>query len=93
MCNVKMKNKYYCGIDVSKNKSNICLMNNNKEIIKEFKIKHDIEGFNKLVAALPKWSFNINHLSNSFLIFKISFFNLGKLIFIIAQTIFRSTPK
>ena len=35
----------YCGIDVSKNKSNICIIDKEKKILKEFSIEHTREGF------------------------------------------------
>jgi len=38
----------YCGLDVSKNKSNVCILDNDKKVVKEFEIQHDIEGFMEL---------------------------------------------
>ncbi len=42
----------YCGIDVAKNKSNICIMDSQNNIISEFDIVHDKSGFNKLIGKL-----------------------------------------
>ena len=42
----------YCGIDVSKNKSNICIMDKEKKVVKEFSIEHSREGFQKLEKEL-----------------------------------------
>ncbi|MFA6550043.1 MAG: IS110 family transposase [Candidatus Gracilibacteria bacterium] len=42
----------YCGLDVSKNKSNVCLLDEDKKVINEFEIKHDIEGFKELEKYL-----------------------------------------
>ena len=42
----------YCGIDVSKNKSYICIMDKEKKVLKEFSIEHSIEGFQKLEKEL-----------------------------------------
>lgn len=44
----------YCGIDVSKNKSNVCILDKNMKVVKEFEIKHDIEGFQELEKNLSK---------------------------------------
>jgi len=38
----------YCGIDVSKGKSNVCILDNNKLVVEEFEIKHNKEGFAEL---------------------------------------------
>lgn len=46
--------KMYCGIDVSKGKSNICLIGKDSKIIAEFTIKHNKEGFDKLEKYLTK---------------------------------------
>lgn len=40
--------KMYCGIDVSKNKSNVCLLDEDRNKIKEFEIEHTKEGFERL---------------------------------------------
>ena len=42
----------YCGIDVSKNKSQVCILDNNKQLITEFEIEHTKEGFEKLEKNL-----------------------------------------
>ncbi|MBU0472081.1 MAG: IS110 family transposase [Nanoarchaeota archaeon] len=45
----------YCGIDVSKGKSNVCLIDSKRNILSEFEIKHDMKGFSKLESSLtPK---------------------------------------
>jgi transposase len=46
--------KMYCGIDVAKNKSQICIMSNDKKAIAEFEIEHNIEGFRQLEQHLTK---------------------------------------
>jgi transposase len=38
----------FCGLDVAKNKSQVCILDDNKEIIKEFEISHTKEGFDEL---------------------------------------------
>lgn len=38
----------YCGIDVSKNRSLVCILEQNSNVIKEFEIKHTKEGIEKL---------------------------------------------
>lgn len=42
----------FCGIDVSKNKSQVCILSNDKEITKEFEIPHTKEGFEQLEKEL-----------------------------------------
>lgn len=42
----------FCGIDVSKNKSQVCILDENKEISKEFEITHTKEGFEQLEREL-----------------------------------------
>lgn len=42
----------YVGIDISKNKSNVCILDKNKQVIEEFAINHDKDGFEKLKAKL-----------------------------------------
>lgn len=44
----------YCGIDVSKNKSNICLLNSSMKVEEEFEITHTKEGFQKIKEKIPK---------------------------------------
>jgi len=45
----------YCGIDVSKNKSNVCLLDGALNTISEFEIEHNKKGFEKLDRHLePK---------------------------------------
>lgn len=44
----------YCGIDVAKNKSQICILDNDKKVIAEFEIEHNIEGFRRLENHLTK---------------------------------------
>ncbi|MBN2881322.1 IS110 family transposase [Candidatus Woesearchaeota archaeon] len=38
----------YVGIDVSKNKSNICVLDKDKKVVDEFVLKHNAEGFQQL---------------------------------------------
>ncbi len=38
----------FCGIDVSKNKSQVCILNDDRTIFKEFEIAHTKEGFDEL---------------------------------------------
>jgi transposase len=42
----------YCGIDVSKNKSNVCILDEKKNIVSEFSIIHDQAGFEELEKHL-----------------------------------------
>ena len=44
----------YCGIDVAKNKSQICIIDKDKNILHEFEIKHTNEGFKELEKYLTK---------------------------------------
>ncbi len=44
----------YCGIDVAKNKSQVCILNQEKKVIVEFAIIHNKEGFAKLEQHLTK---------------------------------------
>jgi transposase len=44
----------YCGIDLSKDKSNVCIIDNDKTIVSEFEIQHTREGFEKLEKSLTK---------------------------------------
>ena len=44
----------YCGIDVSKNKSRVCLLDDNQRVINEFGIEHTKEGFEKFKSLVPK---------------------------------------
>ena len=44
----------YCGIDISKNKSNVCILDNDKKVVNEFEIEHNKEGFEKLKQHLTK---------------------------------------
>ncbi|MBI2650465.1 IS110 family transposase [Candidatus Woesearchaeota archaeon] len=46
--------KMYCGIDVSKDKSNVCILDKDKKIIVEFEIRHNKEGFEKLEQHLTQ---------------------------------------
>ena len=38
----------YCGIDVSKNKSTVCILDERQAVIKEFEIEHTKDGLEKL---------------------------------------------
>jgi transposase len=42
----------YCGIDVAKGKSQVCILNKEKHIAAEFEITHDKDGFEKLEKHL-----------------------------------------
>lgn len=42
----------YCGIDVAKNKSNVCILDKDKNVVKEFQIVHNREGFEELARNL-----------------------------------------
>ncbi|MFC1800463.1 IS110 family transposase [Nanoarchaeota archaeon] len=44
----------YCGIDISKNKSDVCIRDKEKNIVKEFAIVHNRDGFQELEKALTK---------------------------------------
>ena len=44
----------YCGIDVAKNKSQICIMDDNRTVTAEFEIEHNAEGFTQLEKHLTK---------------------------------------
>ena len=44
----------YCGIDVSKNKSNVCILDKDKNVITEFEIQHNKDGFERLRQYLTK---------------------------------------
>ncbi len=44
----------YCGIDVSKNKSQICMLNAEKKVVAEFQIDHTAAGFAELEKHLTK---------------------------------------
>lgn len=44
----------FCGIDVSKGKSNVCILDEDKNVEAEFEIKHNKEGFEKLESYLTK---------------------------------------
>jgi len=44
----------YCGIDVSKGKSQVCIIDKDKRVLHEFEIAHDKEGFTKLEQHLTK---------------------------------------
>jgi transposase len=44
----------FCGIDVSKNKSNVCILNKDKTVVAEFEINHDKEGFQKLESYITQ---------------------------------------
>lgn len=38
----------YCGIDVAKNKSHVCILNSDKKLATKFNIEHNFEGFTEL---------------------------------------------
>ncbi len=42
----------YCGIDVSKDKSNICVVNHDKDVVSEFEICNDRQGYEKLLSEI-----------------------------------------
>lgn len=42
----------YCGIDISKNKSQICILDKEKKVVAEFVIEHNAEGFAQLETYL-----------------------------------------
>lgn len=44
----------YCGIDVSKNKSTVCILDKNRQVVKEFEIEHTKDGFETLKKNLTK---------------------------------------
>ena len=44
----------YCGIDVAKGKSNICILDKNQQVEAEFEIEHNKDGFQKLEGYLTK---------------------------------------
>lgn len=44
----------YCGIDISKDKSNVCILDSNKELVKEFIIDHTNIGFKELTSQISK---------------------------------------
>ncbi|MFC2133841.1 IS110 family transposase [Bacteroidota bacterium] len=44
----------YCGIDVAKNKSQICFLSNDKKVLSNFEIVHNDEGFHRLTKGLSK---------------------------------------
>lgn len=46
--------KMYCGIDVSKNKSNVCILDGSRNKVKEFEIEHTKEGFERLKKNLTR---------------------------------------
>jgi len=49
-----MEGKMYCGIDVAKNKSSVCILGQDKEVKAEFEIEHTREGFEQLEKHLTK---------------------------------------
>lgn len=42
----------YCGIDVSKDKSDVCIIDNDKNVVEQCIIEHNKEGFEKLSSLL-----------------------------------------
>lgn len=42
----------YCGIDVSKNKSQVCLLSGSGKVVEEFQVTHDKQGFDELLDKL-----------------------------------------
>lgn len=46
--------RMYCGIDVSKNKSNVCLLDEARNVVSEFEIEHNKEGLEELEKHLTK---------------------------------------
>lgn len=45
---------YFCGIDISKGKSNACVIDKNRKIVKQFAFDHNKQGFDLLLANLPE---------------------------------------
>lgn len=44
----------YCGIDVSKNKSTVCILDKDRQVVKEFEVEHTKDGFETLKKHLTK---------------------------------------
>lgn len=44
----------YCGIDVAKNKSSVCILNSERKVVAEFEIEHNKNGFEFLAKYLTK---------------------------------------
>jgi len=58
--------KILIGIDVSKNKHDICIKNNNGNVLKQFKIKNTKEGLNKLYTTVDKLKANTGENADAF---------------------------
>ena len=58
--------KILIGIDVSKNKHDICIKNNNGNVLKQFTIKNTKEGLNKLYTTVNKLKANIGENADAF---------------------------
>jgi transposase len=57
--------KMYCGIDVAKGKSTVCILDKEKNVIAEFDIKHDKQGFETLQQHLtPDMKIGLESTSN-----------------------------
>ena len=69
---------FYVGIDVSKKSSEICVINQKKEIVKQFKLIHSNDGFKKFFKIIRKIDKNKNNFE--FAIFSNHLINLLKLI-------------
>lgn len=52
---------FYVGIDVSKKSSEICVINQKKEIVKQFKLIHSNDGFKKFFKIIRKIDKNKNN--------------------------------
>ena len=44
----------YCGIDVAKNKSQVCILDRQKNVVSEFEIEHTRQGFEQLELHLTE---------------------------------------
>ena len=44
----------YCGIDVAKNKSQVCILDGQKNVVSEFEIEHTRPGFEELERYLTR---------------------------------------
>ena len=55
----------YVGIDVSKNKSNVCILDEKLQVIKELTIQHNKEGFEELEKHLqPNYKIGLETTGN-----------------------------
>ena len=56
----------YIGIDVSKDKHDICIKNNNGNVLRRFEIKNTKKGINKLFETVDKLKANAGENTNAF---------------------------